>query len=207
MRRAVNSALAVLLVTLAASLTGCGTMHIAMNPSSAFEMKYDRIPGKIVLVLDNEFRSYHWQTFSGAELRGLDYDLGTASKNIFLDAFRRASDNVTVTETRPSFPIADQGSIILVVHPRIAEFGEEHNALKRNADYFATITYHLIVYDKIGNIVLEKNYTETGDAMGYMDVNRNYAAPAEKAMAQAINKIIFDLSKLAAPQNPKNKIR
>jgi hypothetical protein len=43
--------------------------------------------------------------------------------------------------------------------------------------------------------------------MGSMDVYRNHAAPAEKAMAQAIVMIIDDINKLAPHQNPDNKER
>jgi hypothetical protein len=57
-------------------------MHITMNPTSAVELTKKPIPGKITLLIDSEFQNYHWQGFSGAELRGLDYDLGSASKNL-----------------------------------------------------------------------------------------------------------------------------
>jgi len=55
----------------------------------------------------------------------------------------------------------------------------------------------LTLYDKTGKIVLEKDYSARGAEMGNIDVYRNHAAPAEKAMAQAVLKIMDDISRLA----------
>ncbi|HLZ17976.1 MAG TPA: hypothetical protein VKO67_00110 [Smithellaceae bacterium] len=199
MKKAITLAVGVIVAALAVSFTGC-TMHITMNPSSVSDMEYGRIPGRIILFMDSEFRNYHWQGFSDAELKGLDYDLGSASRNHFYDAFRRASDQVTVVEKLPAFPVAAQDGMVLVVQPRIGGFSEKHNLFIRNADYDATITYHVIVYDKAGRIILEKDYTATGSETGGMDVYRNYAAPAEIAMARTVKTILADISKLASMQ-------
>jgi hypothetical protein len=206
MRRTITFAAVIMILALAVGFTGC-TMHITMNPSSAAELASKHIPYKILLFMDGEFRNYHWQGFSSAELQGLDYNLGSASKNLFIDAFKRVSEGVTVVESRPIYPVAGHGDIVLVVHPRIGRFSEKHNPFIRNANYYAEITYQVTVYDKIGRIVLEKNYTAGGVEMGSMDVYRNHAAPAEKAMAQAIVMIIDDINKLAPHQNPDNKER
>jgi len=188
----------VILTALTAGVSGC-TMTITMNPSVLVidEVKKN-IPGKVTLFMDREFQNYHWQGFSGAELSGLDYALGQASKNLFLDAFRRAADGVTLVETMPAPEPAGSG-IVLVVRPVIGGFSEDHSVWIRNANYYAEITYHVIVYDRKGKIVLEKDYTAQGVAMGSIDVHRNHAAPAEKAMAAAVMKIIDDVSKLASP--------
>jgi hypothetical protein len=199
MRRIITFVAVVMVVALAAGVTGCGPLHLTMNPSSEFELANKHIPCKITLFIDRDFQNYHWQGFSDAELRGLDYDLGSASKNLFLDAFKRVSDGVTLVESRPTYPIPGRNDIVLVVHPRIGRFSEKHNLFIRNADYHAEITYHVTIYDKTGKIVLENDYTARGVQMGTINVPRNYAAPAEKAMAQAIMTIIDDISKLKLP--------
>ena len=202
MKRAVTLACAVSVAALALCFTGC-TLHITMNPSSATDMEYGRIQGQIILVMDSEFTKYHWEGFSVGELRGLDYDLGGASKNLFSDAFRRTSASVSVVETRPAFPITGSEGIILVVQPRIGGFSEKNNPFIRNANYYVTITYHVIVCDKIGKVLLQKDYTETGVEMGTIDLYRNYAAPAETAMARAVRAMIADIGKLASvPKAP-----
>jgi hypothetical protein len=183
-------------VALAAGIAGCGPMHIAMNSTSVLDLSNKHIPCRITLFLDSEFQNYHWEGFSKAELRGLDYDLGSASKNLFVRAFTLASDGVTVVESRPTYPVSGGGDGVLVVHPRIGAFGEKHNAFKRNTDYYAEITYYVTVYDRTGKIVLENDYSTQRAEMGSIDVYRNHAAPAEKAMAQAVTKIIDDISKL-----------
>jgi hypothetical protein len=199
MRRIITFAAAVIIFALAGGVTGCGPMHLTMNPTAAVDLADKHIPCKITLFLDSEFQNYHWEGFSGAELRALDYDLGSASKNLFIRAFTLASDGVTIVGSRPTYPIPGHSNMVLVVHPSIGRFSEEHNTFKRNANYYAEITYHVIVYDKTGQIVLENDYTARGVEMGSTNLYRNYAAPAEKAMTQAIVKIIDDLSKLQSP--------
>lgn len=204
MKRIITFVVVVMFVALAAGVTGCGPLHITMNPLSEFELEKKHIPCKIILFIDRAFQNYHWEGFSNAEVRGLDYDLGSASKNLFGDAFKRVSDGVTLVEYMPSYPLND---FVLIVHPRIGGFNEKHNLFKRNADYYAEITYHVTVYDKIGKIILENDYTARGVQMGTIDVHRNHAAPAEKAMVQAITMIIDDLSKRVSLQNSDCKAR
>jgi hypothetical protein len=196
MRRIITFVAAVMIFALAAGITGCGPMHLTMNPTSAVDLANKHIPCKIILFLDSEFQNYHWEGFSDAELRGLDYDLGSASKNLFVRAFTLASDGVTVVGSMPAYPVPGPNGIVLVVHPRIGRFSEKHSTFIRNANYYAEITYHVTIYDKTGKIVLEHDYSASGVEMGSIDVYRNYAAPAEKAMAQAIVTIIDDISKL-----------
>ncbi len=184
---------AIIVFAWAAGITGC-TMHITMNPSSSVEFANKTIPCKITLFMDNAFQNFHWQGFSDAELRGLDYDLGSASRDLFIDAFKRASYSVTLVESMPTYPLND---LVLVVRPGISGFSEKHSLFIRNANYYAEITYHIKVYDKIGKVILEKDYSATGVEMGSTDLYRNYATPAEKAMAQAIRNIIDDVSKIS----------
>lgn len=206
MRKIITFVASVMVFALAMGVMGCA-MHITMNPTSSVELPNKHIPCKIILFIDSEFQNYHWQGFSGAELRGLDYDLGSTSKNLFLEAFRLASDGVKVVESKPTYPVPGHSDVVLVVHPRISGFSEKHSLWIRNADYYAEITYHITVYGKTGNILLEKDYCAKGVEMGSIDVYRNYAAPAEKAMAQAIVTIIDDISKLVSPQNSDYKVR
>ena len=198
MRRIITFVAAVMIFALAAGVTGCGPMHLTMNPTSAVDLANKHISCKIILFLDSEFQNqnYQWEGFSDAELRGLDYDLGSASKNLFVRAFTLASDGVTLVESMPAYPVPGRNDIVLVVHPRISTFSEKHSTFIRNANYYAEITYHVIAYDKTGKIVLENDYSARGVEMGSMDVYRNYAAPAEKAIAQAIVTIIDDIIKL-----------
>lgn len=191
MNRITAFAAAIMAFVLAAGLAGC-TMHVTMNPSSAYEFPDKAIPCKTILYIDKAFRDYHWEGFSAAELSGLDYDLGSASKNLFIDAFKRASHGVTVVESMPSYPLDEPA---VVVHPVISGFSERHNAFMRNANYYALITYRVRVYDKEGRTLLEKDYSAEGAEMGWADVHRNYAAPAEKAMAKAVGDIIDDISR------------
>lgn len=191
MNRIIRFMAAITVLAWAAGLTGC-TMHVTMNPSSAAEFPNKAIPCKVVLYIDKAFRNYHWEGFSAAELSSLDYDLGSASRNLFMDAFKRASYSVAVVESMPAYPLNDP---VLVVHPAISGFNESHSLFIRNANYYAEITYHIRVYDKAGKMILEKDYSARGAEMGRTDAYRNYAAPAEKAMAQAIGDIIDDMSR------------
>lgn len=206
MRKIITVVASVMVFALAWGVTGC-TMHITMNPTSTVELPNKHIPCRVILFIDSEFQNYHWQGFSGAELRGLDYDLGSASKNLFLEAFRLASDGVKIVETKPTYPVLGHSDVVLVVHPSISGFSEKHSLLIRNADYYAEITYHVTVYGKTGNILIEKDYYAKGIEMGSIDIYRNHAAPAEKAMAQAIVTIIDDISRLVSSMNSDYKLR
>ncbi len=201
-----NVIAAVLFIALALGVSGC-TLHLSMNPTSALDLGKKHIPCKIILLVDSDFQNYHWEGFSDAELQGLDYDLGSASKNLFVRAFTVASEGVTVVGAKPAFPVRGGSGIVLVVHPRIDKFSEKHNFFIRNADYYAEITYHVTVYDKTGKIVLENDYRAQGAEMGGIDLHRNYAAPAEIAMAQAVVSIIDAISKLGILQNSADQAR
>jgi len=190
MSKTITFVAAVMIAALFAGITGCASLQITMNPEvSESELATQHIPYNIILVIDSELESYHWQGFSGAELRGLDYDLGSASKDLFFRAFMLASKGVTLVKSRPTYLDAGRNDIVLVVHPRIGGFSE-------NADYVAEITYHVTVYDKTGKILLEKDYSSQGVAMGSTNLYSNYGVPVERAMEQAIVAIIDDISKL-----------
>lgn len=179
-----------------AGLSGC-SLNLTMSPMvSSAELGGRQIPHKIALLLDDEFASYQWHGFSDAEMAKLHYDLGRASKDLFLMAFRLAADEVVLVETRPPFPEPDRHDIAIVVQPRIAGFSERHSLWIRNANYYAEITYHVTVYDQSGRTILDQDYSAEGAAMGWTDLNRNYEAPVEKAMEQVIVKIVDDVSRL-----------
>ncbi|MEW6670990.1 MAG: hypothetical protein AB1427_04760 [Thermodesulfobacteriota bacterium] len=199
MSKTVTVVAAFMVAALAAGVTGCASLHITMNPEvSESELATKHIPYHIILVIDSELESYHWQGFSDAELRNVDYDLGSASKDLFLKAFMLASKGVTLVKSRPTYSDAGRNDIVLVVHPRIGGFSEKHSLWIRNADYLAEIIYHVTVYDKTGKVLLEKVYSSRGVAMGSTNLYSNYGAPVERAMEQAIVAIIDDINKLKA---------
>lgn len=178
---------------------GCSTMRITMSPKApTTELANKHIPFKVALLMDSEFQHYHWKGSSGAEMSKLDYDLGSASKSLFMESFMTVSNGVTLVDSKPPYSDPSRNDIIIVVQPRITGFAEEHNAVLRVANYHAEITYHVTVYDKAGKTVLDKDYPANGIVQGERTVSpaSNYAAPAEKAMAQAIVAIIDDISKL-----------
>ena len=180
-------------------LNGCTTMSITMNPKAPLdELAGKKIQAKVALYMDSEFQNYHWHGKSGAELSKLDYDLGSASKSLFLESFMLVSKAVVLVNSTPPFSDADKNDIAVVVKPKIVSFSEDHSALLRTSDYHAEITYHVTVYDKNGKVIIEKDYNAKGVVAGKAThgPGSNYAAPAEKAMANAIVKIIDDISNL-----------
>lgn len=207
MNRTIPFVAFVIFAALASGVMGCSPLRISMNPTATMEPAARHIPCTIILFLDNDFRHYRWEGFSKAELRGLSYDLGSASMNLFVRAFTQAADHVAVVTGRPEFPLSAGGDIVLVVYPRIGAFSEEHHAFIRNADYVAEITYRVTIYDKTGRIVLENDYRARAAQMGDADVYRNFAAPAEKAMAKAALRIIDDIGKLQPLRNPDDQAR
>lgn len=181
---------------LLAGLTGC-SLNLAMSPLvSSAELGGRQLPYKVALVLDDEFKSYRWHGFSGAEMAKLHYDLGSASKDLFLMAFGLVADEVVLVEIPPPYSEPERSAIAIAVRPRIAGFSERHSLWIRNADYYAEITYHVTVYDHSGRTILDQDFSAEGVAMGWSDLNRNYEAPVEKAMEQAIGKIVAAVSAL-----------
>jgi len=179
--------------------TGCSTMRITMSPKApAAELANKRIPLTVGLLMDSEFVNYHWYGTSGAEMSKLDYDLGTASKSVFLETFMLVSKAVRLVDAKP--PYADPGlnDVVIVVKPTIAGFSEEHSAWLRVVNYYSEITYHVSVYDKTGKVVLDKDYKVKGVARGQATVSpgSNYAAPAADAMSKALVEIVGDISQL-----------
>jgi len=195
--RAVLCSFAIAVLVLGA--TGCSTMRITMNPKTpANELAGKNIPFKVALLIDSEFANYHWFGKSGAEMSKLDYDLGSASKSLFLEAFMLVSKGVILVDSKPPYSDPSRSDIVAVVQPRITRFSERHSAMLRVANYYSEITYHVTVYDKTGKSILDKDYPAKGVARGHATLSpgSNYGAPAEKAMAQALVAIIDDISKL-----------
>jgi hypothetical protein len=189
----------VALIGLVLAVTGCTTIRVAMNPRvPANELANKHIPCTVALLMDNTFQNYHWLGKSRAEMSKLDYDLGSASKSLFMESFMLVSKGIAMVDSIPPYSDPGRGEIAIVVKPMITDFSEEHSAWLRVVDYHAEITYHVTVYDKKGKPVLDKDYREKGVAKGHATISpgSNYAAPAEKAMEQAIVAIIGDISRL-----------
>lgn len=182
---------------------GCTTMKVSMNPKvPAEELATKRIPVKVGLYMDTEFINYHWQGTSNAEMSKLDYDLGSASKSLFLETFMRVSKSMMLVDKKPPYAPQEQIDVSIVIEPHIALFSEDHSAILRIADYTAHIEYKVIVYDKQGNILLDKTYKADGVAKGQATVSpsSNYAAPAEIAMAKIVVMIVDDLINIKIPE-------
>jgi hypothetical protein len=192
----------VVVAALVLGATGCSTMRITMNPRAPMsELANKRIPYKLALLMDSEFVNYHGHGKSGVEFAKLDYDLGSASKALFVEALTQVAKEVTLVDSRPPYSDPSRKDIVIVIEPRITGFSERHNGWVRVANYYSEITYHVAVYDKTGKSVLDKDYPAKGNARGNVPVGNvklsdNYGAPAEKAMSQAIVAIIDDISKL-----------
>lgn len=186
-------------VALVLSVTGCTTMKITMNPKApANDLAKGKIPCKVGLLMDSTFQSYHWMGKSGAEMSKLDYDLGSASKSLFLESFMQTTKAVTLVNSKPPYSEADLKDVVIAVEPKIVGFSEKHSAVLRIANYEANITYHICVYDSSGKLLIDKDYSGNGVVQGKAtnSPGSNYAAPAERAMSQAIVAIIDDIRKL-----------
>lgn len=180
-------------------LDGCTTIRVTMNPKApSDELIGGKIPVKVALYMDTEFQNYHWHGQSNAEMSKLNYDLGSASKSLFLESFMLVSKAVVLVNSAPPYSDVDKSDISVVVRPRIVSFSEKHSPVLRIADYHAEITYHVTVYGKNGKVIIEKDYNAIGVVAGNATVSpgSNYAAPAEKAMSNAVVKIIKDISNL-----------
>jgi hypothetical protein len=202
MRAAKALIVAVALAGLTLCSMGCSTMRISMNPKvQPADLANRHIPYKVALLMDNEFQNYHYFGTSGAEMSKLDYDLGSASKSVFMEAFMVVSKAVTFVEARPPYADPNRSDIAIVIQPRITGFNESHSAFLRLADYHANISYHVWVYDKTGRTVLDKDYSTFGVVQGQatQSPGSNYAAPAEVAMSQAVVALIDDIIRLNLP--------
>lgn len=179
-------------------LSGCA-MHVKMNPILAQVNIQDKhINAKVGLYLDETFSNYHWQGNNVAEMSKMDYELGAASKSLFLEAFLRVAASVVLVNGDPPYAEAEKKDIAIVVRPAIVRFAEDHSAILRIANYTATITYHVTVRDATGAVLLDRDFAATGVAKGEATYSpaSNYAAAAEKAMTTALSEIIEAVAKL-----------
>jgi len=176
-------------------LSGCA-MHIKMNQSlNEVNIGDKHINARVGLFLDNTFSDYHWHGNNVAEMSKMDYELGAASKNLFLEAFMRLCTSVTLVNAEPPYVEPDKKDITIVVKPAIIGFSEDHSAILRVANYTASITYHVKVTGAQGETLIDRDYTGTGVAKGEATYSpaSNYAAAAEKAMTAALSAIIGDI--------------
>jgi len=199
MKRGSISALAIALGISVVGLSGCSTMKIAMNPKVPADIT-TRLPYGVGLYLTPEFERYHWHGTSKAEGRGLDYDLGSASKALFLETFLRLARGAMLVGRKPPDDNPGEPAAAIVIEPKIVGFGEEHSAFWRIAAYTAHIEYRTVVYDRTGAVLLDKVYRGDGEARGArtLDPTGNYAAPADIAMSRAIAALFRDLTQLPA---------
>lgn len=197
--KSIERIVAVVLLSCVVCLTGCSTMYIKMTPKApTADLAEKKIPVRIGLLMDGEFQNYHWKGMSKAEMSKLDYDLGSASKGLFLESFMLVSDAVTLVDATPPYSDADKKNIAIVVKPNIASFREKHHPMLRIANYHAEITYHVTVYDSRGKVLLDKDYVGHGDVKGVRTISpaSNYAAPAEEAMGAVVVAIVKDIREL-----------
>jgi len=189
-----------------AFLTGCTTMQVKMSINTpTAELAGIKIPAKVGLYLDNDFRMHEWAGMAKAELSKLNYELGMASKGFFQDAFLHVADSVTLVNAIPPYSEENRKDIALVVKPTIVSFREKHSAWLRVANYHAEIIYHVTVYDGGGKVLLEKDYSAQGNVRGVAthSPGSNYAAPAEAAMQKALVAIVQDILALKlTPPSP-----
>lgn len=194
--RIIERIVAIALLSCVVGLTGCSTMYVKMTPKApAGELAGKKLPVKVGLLMDGEFQNYHWKGMSKAEMSKLDYDLGSASRGLFLESFMLVSDGIALVDAMPPYSDADKKDVAIVVSPKIASFSEKHNPMVRIANYHAEITYHVTVYDSAGKVLLDKDYSGQGDVKGVATISpaSNYAAPAEVAMGNAIVAIVKDI--------------
>jgi len=206
MNRSWISALTIALGISVVGLSSCApyTVNIAMNPQVPNDIRV-RLPFTVGLYLSPEFEMYHWRESDVKNQRTLDYDLGSASKALFLQTFMDMTREIRMVSRKPPYIGPDEPAVAIVIEPQIVGFGQEHPAY---FIYLAHIEYRVIVYDRTGAILLDKIYRGDGEAQGeierYMasDLNfiimtYNFAAPAKIAMSRAIAALLNDVSQLS----------
>ena len=123
-----------------------------------------------------------------------DYDLVTASKTLFIEAFMRLARGVVRVDGKPPYGNPNEAAAAMVIEPHIVGFGLEHPAYWI---YSAYIEYRVIVYDRAGAVLLDKVYRGDGDqgAKTYSP-DSSYQAVAGIAMTRAITALVKDVSQL-----------
>lgn len=197
-----QSTIAALVITLSMSLvglSGCSTMRITVNSKVPAEIT-GRLPYAIGLYFTPEFETYRWRGPAAMELSWLDYDLGSASKSLFIETSMRLARLTLLVQRKPPYSGPDEPAVAIVIDPRIVGFGEEHSAFLRIADYTAHIEYRAIVYDRAGAVLLDKIYRGDGETQGTQtptpSQDSNFLAPAAIAMSRAIAALVKDVSRL-----------
>lgn len=199
MNRSSISALAIALVTSVVGLSGCSTttMQVTMHPKVPNDIS-GHLPYRIGLYLTPEFEGYHWPGTLRGEGRGLDYDLGTASRALFLETFMNMGREIQLVNRKPPYSDPDKPAVAIIIEPQIVGFGENHSGVWI-AEYNAHIEYRVIVCDRTGAVLLDKSYRGDGTGQGAPTINPagNFAAPAEIAMSRAIAALLSDVSQLS----------
>jgi hypothetical protein len=183
----------------AAVVAGCGTMNIAMTPAPPSEQIGDqRLPIVVGLYFDDAFQNYHWQASGKGDLADRDFDLGAASKSLFLETFTLLTRSVALVNGKPPDPAVLRSGAALVIWPRITGFAPDQSAVLGVGDYSASITYSVTAYDRKGNEVLNKDYVGRGTASGEAKTTptRIQAVAPERAMTNAMAQLVEDIKKL-----------
>lgn len=186
-------------------LSGCGTIQVSMSPLiSNAELGGRSIPARVGLLMDSEFANLHWHGFTGAEMAKLDYDLGSASRDILRDTLTRVATGVELVEKRPPYAANGQHDLALVVEPHFVQFAEGHSLWIRNGDFTAHLEYQVIVYDKRGNVLSDRIYKADARQRGSMDpresLGSRYGAPAGLALEKIVLMIVDDLAGIKIPE-------
>jgi len=199
MKRSTMATLIFALIVSAPGLMGCPsatTTKITMSPKIPGDVT-GRVPFSVGLYLTPEFETNHQHVgplgFGGSSYI-LDYDLGSASKALFIETFMRIARGVLLVNGRPPYGGQDIPAVAIVIEPSIVGFGQEHPAYWI---YSAHIEYRAIIYDRTGAVLLDRVYRGDGDqgAKTYSPDSSN-AAVAGKAMTRAIAELVKDVIQL-----------
>jgi hypothetical protein len=106
----------------------------------------------------------------------------------------RVARGVVRVDGKPPYGNPAEAAVALVIEPQIVGFGLEHPAYWI---YSAYVEYRVIVYDRAGNILLDKVYRGDGDqgAKTYSP-NSNHQAVAGIAMTRAVAALVKDVNRL-----------
>jgi hypothetical protein len=172
-------------------------MNIAMNPQVPTDIT-GRLPFAVGLYLSPDFEMCHWREYDVGYICTLEYDLGSASKALFLQAFLDMAREIQWVNRKPPYTGPDEPAVAIVIEPQIVGFGEAHSFGFRFAPFIAHIAYRAIVYDRTGAVLLDKIYRGDGEARGVIANTdaANFAAPVAIAMSRAIAALLNDVSQL-----------
>ena len=127
-----------------------------------------------------------------------DYDLGSASKALFLETFLRLARGAVVVDRKPPYRGPAEPAVAIVIEPQITGFDVDQPRVSWTPSYLAHIEYRAIVYNRAGVVLLDKIYRGDGETRGTgnKDLAGDYATTAAIAMSVAVAAIVKDVSQL-----------